>query len=116
MDALSIVVQTRVPGGTWTLYGRPGRDGWHFHTDLNESYSVTPVLGKPVHELSGEMMSWPEALDVYDRHPWFRYDPVHVHDEFRDAIWQAFQERQRRYGAPDAAREHWREECVASAD
>lgn len=113
MDALDIIVRAESRAATWTLYGRHTPRGRAFHADLDDG-SVTPVLRQHVHQLSSEVNSWDEALAAFDRQPWFRFRPVHVHPDFRDVIWRAFQDRQQRYGTTTDAESGWYALCTVS--
>ncbi len=110
--ALDIIVQAQAAGATWTLYGRHTRGGWSFQTDLDDR-TVTPLLGKQVRHLSDEMNSWNDALATFDQQPWYRFQPVQVHPQFRDSIWHAFEERLQRYGSTEAVAARWRAYCKA---
>lgn len=111
MAALNIIVQSETTGATWTLYGRRAGKDWSFHADLDDN-TVAPVPGKTVHHVSGEVNSWLDALAAFDRQPWYRFQPVQVHPQFRDSVWHAFQERARRYGSKADVAARWRAYCA----
>lgn len=106
MDALDIIVRTESAAATWTLYGRHTPRGWSFHADLDDN-TLTPVLPKHVHQVSDEVSSWDDALSLFDRQPWYRFRPVRVHAQFRDAVWHAFQQRMQRYGSTPELEASW---------
>ncbi|MBL8484002.1 MAG: hypothetical protein JNJ60_17525, partial [Rhodocyclaceae bacterium] len=96
--------------GMWTLYGRRGHGSWQYQADLDD-HTVTPLLGKAVHKDGGSASDWEGALAAYDHEAWFRFKPVRVHAEFRERIWNAYQQREERYGS--GATEAWRSACTA---
>ena len=112
MQALEIVAQSQRDDLSWTLYGKHRNCGWLFYADYNDRVSHPDWTDVPRHA-TREVETWADALSLYDEQPWFRFEPVFVHMDFRDAIWDAFQDRANKFGSSSLIKMQWTECCSA---
>jgi hypothetical protein len=88
-----VILEVGAEGGTLTLLGSKNDAGdWKFWTETDESATYDLLdeedrrgLGNPVNT-SKSFASFPEALALLDKYPWFRLIPLQVDPEFHDAI------------------------------
>jgi hypothetical protein len=93
-----IIIECGTEGGSWTLVGSTGANGWRFRTARNEA-ALCDLLdeedreGFEPWEESDWVEGWEAALALYDEYPWASFCPVRVHPDFAGRIWAAVQER-----------------------
>jgi len=95
-----MVLEVGAEGGSITLLGNKDTVGqWRFWMRTDET-TVTNLLDKEdIQDLgsplrtSESVSSFPEAIALLNRYPWFRMTPIRIHPEFRFAILSEVQRR-----------------------
>lgn len=108
-----VIVKVLAEGGSVTLHGASTPNGWVFYRDVRDQ---TPdLLDEPwIEHSSMQVATWPAALELLDRYPWYRLYPKVVHPDFRGAVLEAVEERYREAGPVSHSRlPMWRELCGA---
>jgi hypothetical protein len=106
-----IVLEVGSEGGSLTLLRERNADeDWRFRIERNE-IALYDLLSKEDRGKTGDyfartgyVQSFPEALSLLDRYPWFRLYPVRVHSEFLEAVLLEVRKR-----GGKTAETHWRE-------
>ena len=102
------IVEVGAEGGSITLFGVRTAHGWRFTRSVDESIDDLSSRNR-----SEAVDSWDAALNLLDKYPWHKLDPLEIHPEFRRQVWTAVKERFEGDGEPRSRSrlELWRSLC-----
>ena len=111
MSKCEIIVEVGAEGGSITLYGVRGQQGWLYSRSVID---CTPLFidEETIRHKSDATDSWDVALRLLDRYPWHTFVPLIIHPEFRQQIWVAVQKRFDSIGGSGEELEPWRKLCI----
>lgn len=90
MKNREIILEVGSEGGSITLFGTRGADGW---TYLVSTFDGSDPDEEPARTRTKPLSSWAEALTGLDRYPWVHLYPLQIHPEFHELVMKAVQQR-----------------------
>ena len=109
-----LILISGVEGGGVTLYGERTEHGWRFSSDFVDQTPFMLADGEDQTEIRRESRStesWDEALELLDELGWLRLPAIMVHEEFRQRVWEAVQQRLGSDERNASRLERWRKRC-----
>lgn len=106
-----LIVEVGAEGGSIKLYGLKTEGGWKFSRHVIDQ---TPaVIGEAtIQHRTAVVESWMEALELLQRYPWHRLQPMSVHPEFHQTVLDAVRTRYRSEGQKNPSNmDRWTEVC-----
>jgi hypothetical protein len=111
MKSNVLIVEVGAEGGSIKLYGLKVEGRWKFSRHVIDQ---TPALigDATIDHRTAVVESWTEALELLQRYPWHRLQPVSVHPEFHQAVFDAVRTRYRSEGQMNPSNlDVWSEIC-----
>lgn len=111
-----VIVHVAGEGGGVALYGLRSEIGWLFSREFIDS-ATAHQDESPTEARSKIVDSWPNALALLEKNPWYMLSPVLVHPEFRTDILKAVLAHDARsQGNQIRYRQKWEKLCASPDD
>lgn len=111
MSGSLVIIKVLAEGGSIKLFGLKTKNGWQYSRNVIDQ---TPELidDRAIQHGSPIVKTWPEALELMNRHPWHRLFPDEVHPEFGAVVLKAVTEKFQAEGRDHHERlAEWRRVC-----
>jgi len=111
MKSNVLIVEVGAEGGSIKLYGLKIEKGWKFSRHVIDQ---TPAMigDATIGHRTAVVESWTEALELLQRYPWHRLQPMTVHPEFHQAVLDAVRARYLSEGQTNPSNlDRWTEVC-----
>ena len=111
-----VIVHVAGEGGSIALYGLRSEIGWLFSREFIDP-AIAHEEESPIEARSKIVGSWPDALALLEKNPWYMLSPVLVHPEFRTDILKAVLAHDTRsQGNEIRNRQKWEKLCASPGD
>ena len=119
-QTVEIAFECQFEGGQLTIVRiRTGARPWRFQVELNEGATFDLLDPEDQADLAPTSKTrlvdtFEEAIDLINRYPWRCFSPGTIHEEYRDAVWQAFCSRTGPHTTSpgeERNRDRWRTAC-----
>lgn len=117
-----VILQVGADGGSISLLGTRNPAGtWRFTSETNESFHADLLSEEEREGLSfdsrdGSVGTFPEAVNLLKKYPWYRLYPLKVHPEFRQSVFDAVIELTKADGVENRNLYEWKIECGIPLD
>ena len=107
-----IIVEVGAEGGSITLFGARGDQGWLYSLSVND-WTLELLGEEPIQRESAQVDTWDKAVKLLDRYHWRQLWPLHVHPEFRQKVLAAVRSQLKDDDGSESRLQDWLVICGA---